>query len=184
MPDSTLDAAAPHLIRHGRLVANDVALYEAPQEAGEAGALPPDEAGWLVRLPVWLAALPAVRQRQHPVGLWLAPDDDPALLPGALDGAMDAQGITLIAIDFPQYTDGRGYSLAQLLRTQYGWQGELRAVGDVMIDTIHYQARCGFDSFLVKPGHDPQLALGAFQAFTVRYQKAYPAADVALAQAS
>ncbi|KAK76349.1 DUF934 domain-containing protein, partial [Bordetella holmesii] len=74
----------------------------------------------------------------------------------------------------PVYTDGRGYSLAQLLRRNFGWKGELRAVGDVMIDTIYYQARVGFDSFLVKPGHDPQQALQAFKTFSVRYQQTYP----------
>ena len=54
-------------------------------------------------------------------------------------------------------------ALAQLLRRHYGYTGELRAVGDVMIDTIHYQARVGFDSFLVKPGHDPVKALEALK---------------------
>lgn len=164
----------PHLIRHGQLVENDARLHEAGE--GEP-ALPADEPGWLVRLPVWLANLEAAKGRLHPVGIWIAPDDEIASLPGAEQGLIEPQGIWLLAIDFPQYTDGRGYSFAQILRTQYGWKGELRAVGDVMIDTIHYQARCGFDSFLVKPGHDPQLALKAFQAFTVRYQRSYPAAE-------
>ncbi|CAM4075314.1 DUF934 domain-containing protein [Kerstersia similis] len=163
-----------HLIYHGQLVDNDARLYEA----GDAEtALPADEPGWLVRLPVWLANQAEAKNRQHPLGIWIAPDDDIASLPGAENAAIDPQGIWLLAIDFPQYTDGRGYSFAQILRNQYGWKGQLRAVGDVMIDTIHYQARCGFDSFLVKPGHDPQLALKAFQAFTVRYQRSYPAAE-------
>lgn len=166
-------APQPHLIRHGQLVANDARLHEAEEGGPE---LPADEPGWLVRLPVWLSAQAAAQSRQHPLGIWISPDDDIASLPGAGQGRIEPQGIRLLAIDFPQYTDGRGYSFAQILRTQYGWQGELRAVGDVMIDTIHYQARCGFDSFLVKAGHDPQLALKAFQAFTVRYQRSYPAA--------
>jgi uncharacterized protein (DUF934 family) len=86
---------------------------------------------------------------------------------------INSLSITLIAIEFPTYTDGRGFSLAQILRTQLGWLGELRAVGDVLIDTIHYLARCGFDSFLVKEGHDPELALKSFETFTVHYQKSY-----------
>jgi uncharacterized protein (DUF934 family) len=106
------------------------------------------------------------------VGILFKPDDDPLALAPA--GKLDANGIALIAIDFPLYTDGRGYSIAQILRTRLGWTGELRAVGDVMIDTIHYQARCGFDSFLLKAGHDPQLALEAFNAFSFHYQKTYP----------
>jgi len=53
----------------------------------------------------------------------------------------------LIAIDFPAFNDGRGLSLAVLLRTRFGFRGELRAVGDVHPDLIHYMKRCGFDTF-------------------------------------
>ncbi|MEJ2087843.1 MAG: DUF934 domain-containing protein [Gammaproteobacteria bacterium] len=53
----------------------------------------------------------------------------------------------LIAIDFPAFNDGRGLSLAVLLRTRFGFSGELRAVGDVHPDIIHYMKRCGFDTF-------------------------------------
>ncbi|GAA4340413.1 hypothetical protein GCM10023144_40070 [Pigmentiphaga soli] len=123
-------------------------------------------------LSTWLEAKDTLRARRHPVGILFGPDDDPREL--AEDGKFDVDGVALIAVDFPVYTDGRGYSIAQVLRTRLGWRGELRAVGDVMIDTIHYQARCGFDSFLLKPGHDPQLGLQAFQLFTAHYQKTYP----------
>ncbi|MFQ6685610.1 DUF934 domain-containing protein, partial [Bordetella pertussis] len=111
---------------------------------------------------------------RHPVGVQLPPDARLDELTGP-DGELDRAALSFIAIEFPVYTDGRGYSLAQLLRRRYGWDGELRAVGDVMIDTIHYQARVGFDSFLVKPGHDPQRALAAFRTFSVHYQHTYPA---------
>ncbi len=177
-----LDATAPHtaaarLIRHGRLQVNDWRVFapEADAESNaEAGAqLPADEPGWIVPLPVWTAARDTLRQRRHPVAVLLAPATNLNELVGA-DGRVDPTGIAFIAIDFPVYTDGRGYSLAQLLRTRHGWQGELRALGDVMIDTIHYQARVGFDSFLVKEGHDPHKALAAFKTFTVHYQKTYP----------
>lgn len=55
----------------------------------------------------------------------------------------------LIAIEFPVFHDGRGLSLAVLLRTRIGFTGELRAVGDVHPELIHYLRRCGFDSFLL-----------------------------------
>ena len=55
----------------------------------------------------------------------------------------------LIAIDFPAFTDGRGLSLAVLLRTRLGFTGELRAVGDIRADMLHYLYRCGFDSFVM-----------------------------------
>lgn len=172
MSDTT-HPAEPRLIRHGRLQANDARVF-APEPDAEPGAqLPADEPGWIVPLPVWAAARDTLRQRQHPVAVLLGPA---AKLDELVDdqGRVDPSSLAFIAIDFPIYTDGRGYSLAQLLRTRHGWQGELRALGDVMIDTIHYQARVGFDSFLVKEGHDPHKALAAFKTFTVHYQQTYP----------
>ncbi len=135
--------------------------------------MPPDEAGYRVTLQNWMTYRRQYRRRRHPVAVWLAPDADPAglLEPGAT--TIDPTGLAMIAIDFPVYTDGRGYSIAQLLRHPLGWQGALRAVGDVMIDTVHYLARCGFDSFALKPGHDPEVALRALSTFSASYQRAY-----------
>jgi uncharacterized protein (DUF934 family) len=62
---------------------------------------------------------------------------------------------TLIAIEFPAFTDGRGLSLAVLLRTRFGFDGELRAVGDVRADILHYLYRCGFDSYLMNDEGSP-----------------------------
>lgn len=56
----------------------------------------------------------------------------------------------LIAIEFPVFSDGRGLSLAVLLRSRHGFAGELRAVGDITADVLHYLARCGFNSFQLK----------------------------------
>ena len=183
MPDFiSADDNVARLIRHGQLQVNDwrvvVPATEADGEDTQAAAadgalaLPADEPGWIVPLALWTTERETLRQRRHPVAVLLSPDSKLQDLVGA-DGRVDATGLAFIAIDFPLYTDGRGYSLAQLLRTRHGWQGELRAIGDVMIDTIHYQARVGFDSFLVKPGHDPAKALAAFKTFTVHYQKTY-----------
>jgi len=61
--------------------------------------------------------------------------------------ARDAQRLELIALEFPKFTDGRAYSTARRLREQWGFTGELRAVGDVLLDQIPLMLRCGFDSF-------------------------------------
>jgi uncharacterized protein (DUF934 family) len=149
---------------------------EAPQSDVAAFAFPDDEPGWLVPLATWLQRDRALyQQRRHAVGLLISPDSDLAPLLEDQDAQSLGQQIELIAIDFPTYTDGRGYSLAQILRKDFDWTGELRAVGDVLIDTMHYMARCGFDAFLVKPSHDPVKALAALESFTVHYQKSYPA---------
>jgi len=76
----------------------------------------------------------------------------------------------VIAIDFPQFTDGRGYSHARLLRERYHYAGELRAIGDVARDQLYYLAQCGFDAFQIPDGRDASAALSAFADFTDGYQ--------------
>jgi uncharacterized protein (DUF934 family) len=80
--------------------------------------------------------------------------------------------LPLIAIDFPKFGDGRGYTSARLLRERFGYKGELRAVGDVLRDQLFYMARCGIDSFALKAGKDIEGALAAFDDFSVAYQAA------------
>ncbi|MXN66260.1 DUF934 domain-containing protein [Stappia sp. GBMRC 2046] len=55
--------------------------------------------------------------------------------------------LPMVAIDFPKFSDGRGYSSARLLREKFGYKGELRAIGDVLIDQIPFMIRCGIGSF-------------------------------------
>ena len=73
-------------------------------------------------------------------------------------------------VNFPQFTDGRGYSIARLLRERYGWRGELRAIGDVLRDQLFYLSRCGFDAFALRDDQDPHAALTAFDDFSEAYQ--------------
>lgn len=94
----------------------------------------------------------------------LEPVDDPASLVDALDG------LTTIAVRFPAFGDGRGYSIGRLLRERYGYRGELRAVGDVQRDQLYYLWRVGFDAFLLREGEDPAAALAALGDFSEAYQ--------------
>jgi uncharacterized protein (DUF934 family) len=180
MPDTAPPqngAPLRNLIQDGALHANPWRLYAPPED--DARALPPDEPHWLVPLKTWQAGGAALRERVHPVAVLLQPSEDPVDLLEGGARTIDPRGIAFIAVDFPVYTDGRGYSIARWLRTRYGWRGDMRAVGDVLIDTIHYQARCGFTSFVVKEGHDPERALHALATFSVHYQRGYE--DVAAA---
>ena len=74
-----------------------------------------------------------------------------------------------IFIDFAGFNDGRGYSFAALLRRQ-GYQGELRATGDVFKDVLNYMKRSGFDTFVIKEGKDIQEAAAGLGDFTNPYQ--------------
>ncbi len=80
--------------------------------------------------------------------------------------------IKLIAINFPVFTDGRGYSIARSLREHYNYKGEIRAVGDVMQDQLYYMRRCGFNSFMLKQGRSLSLAVKALFPFKESYQAA------------
>jgi len=96
--------------------------------------------------------------------LRLEPADDPAKFADRL-GA-----VARIEVNFPSLTDGRGYSIARLLRERHGYSGELRAVGDVQRDQLFYLARCGFDAFLLRKDEDADDALAAFNDFSEAYQ--------------
>lgn len=80
-----------------------------------------------------------------------------------------ASGAALLAVDFPSHRDGRGYSVARLLRARFGFPGELRAAGRVVRDQLAYLARVGFDAFEVA-GRTEKDVLASFETLTVHYQ--------------
>ncbi|MFZ1079726.1 MAG: DUF934 domain-containing protein [Methylovirgula sp.] len=74
-------------------------------------------------------------------GLLLAPSQPVEAI------AADVPFLSLIAVQFPKFTDGRGYSIARQLRQRCQFTGELRATGDILFDQLQFLARCGFDAF-------------------------------------
>jgi len=94
----------------------------------------------------------------------LEPADDPAAVAGELGRA------ARVEVNFPKFGDGRGYSLARLLRTRYGYRGELRAVGHITRDLLFFMESCGFDAYELREGEDPHAALAAFEDFSESYQ--------------
>ncbi|GAM97121.1 oxidoreductase [alpha proteobacterium U9-1i] len=127
--------------------------------AGPAAVLPKDGRVF-TPLAHWL-----VTERRGDAVL-LANTDDPLVLAGHI-GAVDA-----IAVEFPKPTDGRGFSIARLLRDRVGYRGELRAVGAVAHDQLTFMRRCGFDTFDLREGEDPAACLKAFSEISVLYQGA------------
>ena len=83
--------------------------------------------------------------------------------------AYDLPGIAVVALEFPKYRDGRAYSSAVLLRERYGFGGEIRAVGDVLIDQAWNMVRCGFDAF------DTAVGVNAWAAAAHRFRHVYQA---------
>ncbi|MGO9007045.1 MAG: DUF934 domain-containing protein [Beijerinckiaceae bacterium] len=83
------------------------------------------------------------------------------------DFARDYDRLALVAINFPKFVDGRGYSMGRKVRERCGFSGELRATGDILFDQLQLLVRCGFDTFeitdratldLIAQGRRPGLA--------------------------
>ena len=133
---------------------------------GEDGFVPdfPDDADLIAPLSLLKARGPELLARSGRTGVVLEPDEDPASLGPALGR------ISLVAVRFPKFGDGRGYSIARLLRERHGYAGELRAVGDVLRDQLLFMKRSGFDSFSLRDDQDPDEALAAFHELSQEYQ--------------
>lgn len=149
----------PRLIRN-RTIVDDA--YTLVREASTLADLP-DGVPVIVPLALWRARRGALIARGE-AGVWLEPSDDPSAL------ADDVHRLPVIAIEFPQFSDGRGYSHARLLRERYGYCNELRATGDVQRDQFYYLSQCGFDAFLIPDSRDANEALRGFDDFSDGYQ--------------
>lgn len=105
------------------------------------------------------------------IGVWFAADDD-----NLKHAELIEQGKKvwpLVAAHFPIFRDGRSFSTAALLRDRLQWAGEIRAIGDVLIDQLLQGARVGFDSFALRPDQDLDVALKQFDLFSVATQNSW-----------
>lgn len=112
----------------------------------------------------WVSQGETLRARADKVGVLLQPDDDVLTLEGTVEG------LAIVAVAFPKFTDGRGYSSARLLRDRLGYTGELRAVGHVLPDQVFYMRRVGFDALELADGKSAETAIAQLETFSVRYQ--------------
>lgn len=135
------------LIKNGHIVSDGwktltLAAGDAPQNV----RLPVGPV--LVPLPVWQARRAELIYREHehgwPLGVWLAAEEGPEAIEHDIDD------FTVIGIEFDKFTDGKSYATARLLREQYGYKGELRAIGDVPRERLSYQHQVGLDAFAVR----------------------------------
>jgi hypothetical protein len=113
------------------------------------------------------ASLQAKIERQE-LGVFFTVNDDISQESDVIQSAMSSWG--LIAIEFPIFRDGRGFSTAAILREQFHWEKELRAVGDVLIDQLVQMARVGFDSFVLREDQSLEIGLIQLKRFPVKMQ--------------
>jgi uncharacterized protein (DUF934 family) len=117
----------------------------------------------IVPLQVWLMQRDQLQARAE-LGVWLASDER------AEELNIDLARFSVIAVDFPKFADGRGYSIATHLRARLGYNGGLRAIGDVLRDQMFYMQRVGFDAFAPRPDKDIGGALQGLNDFSLTYQ--------------
>lgn len=126
----------------------------------------PENAPIIVSLDRWQQEKDVLQARGTELGLRLRSDQSPQQV------ADDLPTFSLIALEFPKFTDGRAYSYARLLRERLGFTGELRAVGNVLRDQLLFMQRCGFDAFELPEGAPVESWLKALEDFSVWYQPA------------
>ena len=129
----------------------------------------PSTGGYIVPFALWQTHKDAL-QALGEIAVFLASDQSPKLL------SADVSRFALIAVDFPKFADGRGFSYGRELREQHGFTGELRAIGDFMRDQLFFLKRCGFNSFALE-SDELDEALASFNDFSDAYQ---PSIDQAL----
>jgi uncharacterized protein (DUF934 family) len=150
------------IIKGRAVVADDWSVLRLDEDQTAADVAVPD-GKVIVPLTVWQAQREALSGRAQ-VGVWIASDERPELLKGELDK------FAVVAVDFPKFTDGRGYSIAYNLRMRLGYTGELRAIGDVLRDQLFQMHRTGFDAFATRQDRNIHDALKGLTDFSEAYQ--------------
>jgi uncharacterized protein (DUF934 family) len=150
------------LIKSRRIVADSWQRLKR----GADGALPelPERGDYIVPLALWLERRAELLERPGELGVWIDSHEEPEAI------AADVGRFAVIAVNFPKFQDGRGFSIGRLLRERYGHKGELRAVGHITRDHLYYMEGCGFDAFELREGEDAEQALAGFGAFSESYQ--------------
>lgn len=158
------------LLKNGQIVA------DAWQRVADGDALPA-EGPVVVSLARWQLEREALKARANEargrIGVLLKSDQPPAAI------APDLAYFDLVALDFPRFQDGRAYTYARLLRERHKFQGELRAVGNVLRDQLLFMRRCGIDAFELPESANVPDWLKAFGEFSVYYQRATDRAQAA-----
>jgi uncharacterized protein (DUF934 family) len=154
-----------NIIKNRAVVADDWNVIRLGQtDTPDAIAIP--EGKVIVPLAVWKAQRATLEQRSE-LAVWIASSER------AEDLKDDLSRFALIAIDFPKFADGRGYSIAYSLRARLGYSGELRAIGDVLRDQLFLMSRVGFDAYAVRADRDIHDALKGLTDFSEVYSNSW-----------
>jgi len=154
-----------NIIKNRNVVADDWSVLRLNEgDSADSVSIPAGRV--IVPFSVWTAQRAQLLERAE-IGVWLSSDAQADVVKD------DLARFSLIAVDFPKFTDGRGYSIAYNLRTRLGYNGELRAIGDVLRDQLFYMQRVGFNAFAVRADKDINDALKGLTDFSEKYQTSW-----------
>ena len=146
-------------LKDGKVIDNSYQLVSADSETLPAGDI-------LVSADYWKANQQQLTKHSGNVGVWIDSHEE------IEDFASSIAAIPVIAINFPKFVDGRGFSTARLLCERYGYIGEIRAIGNFIRDQLFMMQRCGFNAFQFESEIDLAAASKSFNDFSDSYQVA------------
>lgn len=152
----------PNLIKDGALVQDSWTLIKEATGPEVLSAL--RGKNLIVPLSFWHLYRQELESHGGSLGLWLSSEE---IVESIRDELFN---FPVIALNFPVFTDGRSYSNARQLRQEYGYSGEIRAIGDVLRDQLFYMLQCGFTSFALRHDQEVESCLQAFSDFSENYQ--------------
>ncbi|QWE25008.1 DUF934 domain-containing protein [Polynucleobacter sp. AP-Elch-400A-B2] len=157
------------------LIANEWQVWDGERDEG---GIPDLEHGFhkvLVPFYWWIAHYKnseiIKRANKGEIGFWFATDDDILKHADIIEESKSLRPV--VGAHFPIFRDGRSFSTAALLRGRFDWQGEVRAIGDVLIDQLLQGTRVGFDAFELRPDQNLDVALKQFDLFSVATQNSW-----------
>ena len=147
------------MLSHGAVAEDNWTVLQMPVETIPQGNI-------LVPLKYWLEQSAELDGQAGLVGVWLDSDEEVEAL------ADDLAQLPVVALNFPKFVDGRGFSSARLLRDRYDYKGEIRAIGNVIQDQLFMLQRCGFSQYCLADNVDLEAAAKSLNDFSDSYQTA------------
>jgi len=147
------------MLSHGAVTEDNWTVLQMPVETIPQGNI-------LLPLKYWLEQSAELDGQAGLVGVWLDSDEEVEAL------ADDLAQLPVVALNFPKFVDGRGFSSARLLRDRYDYKGEIRAIGNVIQDQLFILQRCGFSQFCLADNVDLEAAAKSLNDFSDSYQTA------------
>jgi len=153
-------------VLEGRLIKGEAIIDDRWQWVDDPAATAADlpEGDVIVPLSLWQRERKPLLDREGRLGVWLDAGEEPEAI------ADDLEHFAVIGLHFPVFHDGRNLSAAVLLRTRFGFTGELRALGDIRRDQMSYLHRCGIDAFQVPDDADPAQVMAGLETMRDYYQ--------------